>query len=121
MRNRTRNFELKYSLGEIECKFKSKDKSGRMKVVVDQHLTDDEADYSDDESYEERPRPVNLLQMTQRELPCPQQYREHVEHPSTREFIGFNLGSWMNSSAERNYVNFIQFLVFLCTTLAFIH
>jgi hypothetical protein len=125
LKNRTKNFELKYSLGEIECKLKSKDKSGRMKVVVDQHLTDDDADYSDDESYEERPKSVNLLQMTQRDLPCPQQYREHVpDHPSMTEFIGFKLGSWINSSAKRNYVYSMLLLVIsnlFCIVLAFIH
>lgn len=129
MRNRTINFELKYDLGEIGCKFKSKDNkpmAGKMKIVVDQQDNEDEDDYSDDESYEERPKPTNLLQLTKRELPCPQQFRENVENPSMREFISSKIGNWIGNSAKRNNdVNSMLLIIFtlnlLCTTLAFIH
>lgn len=100
--------------------------TGRMKIVVDQHLNEDDVDYSDDESYEDKPKPTNLLQLTKRELPCPQQYRDNIEQPSMREFISSKIGNWMGNSAKRNNdVNSMTLLILifnlLCTTLAFIH
>jgi hypothetical protein len=93
-------------------------------IIVGQKISEDEADYSDDESYEEKPKSTNLLAMAKRDLPCPQQYRDNVEQPSMREFIGFKLGNWIGNSAKRNDVNsMLLFVTFnlLCTTLAFIH
>lgn len=106
LKNRTRNFELKYSLEEIECTMKTKERpsGGKIRVNVDdvmkkQVLNDDAVEYYDDESYDEQKK-TPLTQFKQRDLPCPQEYREQFEHPSTREFIGFDL-SWMRSSAPQ--------------------
>ena len=105
LKNRTKNFELKYSLEEIECIVKTKERpnGGKIRVNADdvmkkQELNDD-VEYYDDESYDDQKK-TPLLQIKQRDLPCPQEYREQLEHPSTREFIGFDL-SWMHSSATQ--------------------
>lgn len=109
LKNRTRNFELKYSLEEVECTMKTKERpsGGKIRVNVDdvmkkQVLNDEVAEYYDDESYDEQKKTplMQLTQFKQRDLPCPQEYREQFEHPSTREFIGFDL-SWMRSSAPQ--------------------
>lgn len=127
LKNRTKNFELKYSLEEIECMMKPKDRptGGRIRVNLDdvmkKQVLNDETDYYEDESFDDKR--TNLLQLKQRELPCPQQYREQFEHPSTREFIGFDL-SWIHSSATKSQKPFaVLFLAlitnFACTLAAF--
>lgn len=132
LKNRTKNFQLKYSLEDVECMMKTKERptGGRIKVNVNDVMTKqtsaDETEYYEDESYDEK-KMTQLLQMKQRDLPCPQQYREQLEHPSTREFIGFDL-SWIRSSATKthkknNRVTSLLFLAlishFACTLAAF--
>lgn len=130
LKNRTKNFELRYSLEEIECMLKTKDRptGARIKVNVDdvmkKQILNDDTEYYEDESYDEK-RTTQLVQFKQKELPCPQQYREQLEHPSTREFIGFDL-SWIHSSATRttnsNFKSVSLFLALIthcaCTLLA---
>lgn len=115
MKNRTKNFELRYSLEEIECMMKTKERpsGARIKVnaddVMKKQILNDDGEYYDDESFDDK-RSTQLTQIKQRELPCPQQYREQIEHPSTREFIGFDL-SWIRSSATTNkHMTMILFL-----------
>lgn len=108
-------------------KTKDRPPGGRIKVPVNdemkKQILNDDAEYYDDESYDER-RTSQLLQFKQRDLPCPQQYREQFEHPSTREFIGFDL-SWMRSSAGRgaDIMKSILMLIllkhFACTLAAY--
>lgn len=121
LKNRTKNFELRYSLEEIECMMKTKDRptAVRIKVNVDdvmkKQILNEETEYYDDESYDEK-RTTQLMQFKQRDLPCPQQYREQLEHPSTREFIGFDL-SWIGSSATR--IHQLKTVLFLALTTHF--
>lgn len=120
LRNRTLHYELQEKLAEIDCKMKAKEKppGGRVRDAVDQNLAGDDDEYPDDESFQDtRPKYTNLLKITQKELPCPQQYRDHFEHPSTREFIGFDI-SWINSSALRQNVDSI--FIFVCTVSTFL-
>lgn len=104
MKNRTANFELRYSLEEVACTMKTKERpmGGRIKVPVDdvmkKQILGDEIEYYEDESYNDK-QTTQLVQIKQKDLPCPQEYREQLEHPLTREFIGFDL-SWMGSSAS---------------------
>lgn len=110
-------------------KTKERPTGGRVKVNVDdvmkKQVLNDEIEYYEDESYDDK-KMTQLLQMKQRDLPCPQQYREQLEHPSTREFIGFDL-SWMRSSATKtqntNRVTSLLFLALIshlaCTFAAF--
>lgn len=100
LRNRTLNFQLKYSLENIDCMIRTKEPQIKARVVIDeiskqQKITEEY--YDDDDSYDAN-RVIKLLDINQRELPCPQQYRELFEHPSTREYIGFNFG-WLSGSA----------------------
>lgn len=122
MRNRTKNFELRYSLEEVECR-KARDEKPSLDVGYE-NVIKPQNDYSDDESNDDEK--INLLSLQKRELPCPQEYREQFEHPSTREFIGFDL-SWIRSSANKNYNNH-SFWIFIfalishsyCTLIAFL-
>jgi hypothetical protein len=103
LRNRTQNFELKYSLEEIECSMKTKERLAGVRVKVNPNdvlrPANDGVEYYDDESYEEKAM-TQLVQIKQKELPCPHQYREQFEHPSTREFIGIDISSWIGSPAS---------------------
>lgn len=105
LKNRTKNFELRYSLEEIECMTKTKERPTAVRVkvnvedVMKKQVLNDDIEYYEDESYDDK-KTSQLLQLKQKELPCPQQYREQLEHPSTREFIGFDL-SWIHSSATK--------------------
>lgn len=124
LKNRTRNFELKYSLEEVECSMKTKERpsGGKIRVNVDdvmkkQVLNDEVAEYYDDESYDEQKK-TQLMQFKQRDLPCPQEYREQLEHPSTREFIGFDL-SWMRSSAPQTTLHRMMSLLSLALATHF--
>lgn len=85
-------------------KTKERPSGARIKVnaddVMKKQILNDDGEYYDDESFDDK-RSTQLMQIKQRELPCPQQYREQIEHPSTREFIGFDL-SWIRSSATTN-------------------
>jgi hypothetical protein len=107
---------------------KTKDRPVKVRVNIDdvmkKQLSADEIEYYEDESYDEK-KTTNLLQMKRRDLPCPSQYREQLEHPSTREFIGFDL-SWIHSSSSsvwsRSYWNVLVLTLtikFLCTFTAF--
>lgn len=132
LKNRTKNFELRYSLEEVECMMKTKERAivAHVKVSVDdvmkkQILTDEIEDY-EDESYDEK-RTTQLLQIKPKDLPCPQQFREQLEHPSTREFIGFDL-SWIGRSSatkEQTSHRTLSVLIlaltahFACTLAAF--
>jgi hypothetical protein len=84
-------------LEEVECR-KPRDEKPSLDVGYENVLKQ-QNDYSDDESNNDDEK-VNLLTLQKRELPCPQEYREQFEHPSTREFIGFDL-SWIRSSATK--------------------
>lgn len=114
LKNRTRNFELKYSLEEVECMTKTKERPTvpRVKVnaedVMKKQILNDDIEYYEDESYDDK-RTSQLLQLKQKELPCPQQYREQLEHPSTREFIGFDL-SWIHSTGIKAQVTSVSLL-----------
>lgn len=123
LKNRTKNFELRYSLEEVECMMKTKERptAGRIKVNVDdvlkKQVMNDEIEYYEDESIDDKTK-TNLVQIKQRDLPCPQEYREQFEHPSTREFIGFDL-SWIRSSASPHATNPVKSLLFLALTTHF--
>ena len=96
-------------------KTKERPTAGRIKVNVDdvlkKQVLNDEIEYYEDESYDDKAK-TQLVQIKQRDLPCPQEYREQFEHPSTREFIGFDL-SWIRSSAPQRTTNQVKFLLFL--------
>lgn len=108
-------------------KTKDRPTGARIKVnaddVMKKQILNDDGEYYDDESYDDK-RSTPLMQFKQRDLPCPQQYREEVEHPSTREFIGFDL-SWIRSSSAttNQHMTSILFLAlithFACTLAAF--
>lgn len=102
-------------------KTKERPTAGRIKVNVDdvmkKQILNDESEYYEDEINDEKTR-IQLMQMKQRDLPCPQEYREQFEHPSTREFIGFDL-SWMRSSATKYTKNHVQPLLFLALSTHF--
>lgn len=128
LKNRTKNFQLRYSLEDVECMMKTKERttSVRVKVnaddVMKKQILNDEIEYYEDESYDDK-KMTQLFQLKQRDLPCPQQYREQLEHPSTREFIGFDL-SWIRSSAPepRNTISLLFTALtshFACTLAAF--
>lgn len=127
LKNRTANFELRYSLEEIACMMKTKDRptGARIKVPVDdvmkKQILGDEIEYYEDESYAEK-QTTQLVQIKQRDLPCPQEYREQLEHPSTREFIGFDL-SWIRSSGSTPNTEHILILAlithFACALAAY--
>lgn len=121
LKNRTKNFELRYSLEEIECtKTKDKPSGGRIRVnaddVMKKQILNDETDYYDDESFDEK-KTTQLFQFKQKELPCPQQYREQFEHPSAPQFIGIDF-SWIHSSATKSHNSFIFLGLALITHFA---
>lgn len=128
LRNRTQNFQLKYSLENIECMIRTKEPQVKARVVIDevskqQKVTEEFNYYDDDDNYDPN-RVIKLLDMHQRDLPCPQQYREQFEHPSTREYIGFNFG-WLSGSAiDVRITKWILILAlmsqFSCTFAAFL-
>jgi hypothetical protein len=106
---------------------KTKERQIKARVVIDdpsrQQGAIEEFDYDDDESYDAS-RAVKLLEMNQRDLPCPLQYREHFEHPSTREYIGFNFG-WLSGSAHgvshsKLFLSLALMSQFFCTFVAFL-
>jgi hypothetical protein len=103
LKNQTKNFELKYVLEEVECRMNSKDQPPSMRIkvnpenVLETQVINDGVEYYEEESFEER-RTIPLMRLKQKDLPCSQQYREQLEHPSSREFIGMDL-SWIRSSA----------------------
>jgi hypothetical protein len=106
LKNRTKNFELRYALDTVECiKTKDRPSGGRIRVndddVMKKQTLNDETDYYEDESYDEK-KSTPLLQFTKKDLPCPQQYREQFEHPSAPQYIGFDLSSWIRSSASNS-------------------
>jgi hypothetical protein len=127
LKNRTKNFELRYSLDEVECiKTKDRPSGGRIRVNVDdvmkKQVLNEETDYYDDESYDEK-KTTQLSQFKKGELPCPQQYREQFEHPSAPQFIGFDL-SWIHSAATKSQKSFAVLGLalithFACTFAAF--
>lgn len=96
MKNRTKNFELRYSLEDVECR-KPRNEKPSLDVGYENVLKA-QTDYNDDESNDDEK--INLMSLQKRDLPCPQEYREQFEHPSTREFIGFDL-SWIRSSGHK--------------------
>jgi hypothetical protein len=119
-------------LEEIDCRLsKTKDRpsAGRVKVSdadVKQVLNEDE--YYDDESIDEKR--TQLLILKQRDLPCPQEYRQEFEHPSTKEFISIDfISSWIGSSSAVNSIqitNQVKSILvvaltshFACTVAAF--
>lgn len=99
-------------------KTKERPTAGRIKVNVDdvlkKQVLNDEIEYYEDESYDDKIK-TQLVQIKQRDLPCPQEYREQLEHPSTREFIGFDL-SWIGSSASQQATNQVKSITFLALT-----
>lgn len=105
LKNRTKNFELRYSLEEVECiKTKDRPSGGRIRVspddVMKKQVLNDDPDYDyESENFDEK-KTTQLFQFKQRELPCPQQYREQFEHPSAPQFIGIDF-SWIRSSATK--------------------
>ncbi|CAO1415993.1 unnamed protein product [Diamesa serratosioi] len=117
LKNRTKNFELKYSLEEIECMMKTKERQVTHKIKVNyddemkKQILSDETDteYYDDEIYNEQ-KTSNLLQLKQKDLPCQKGFIEALEHPSTREFIGFDI-SWMHSSAIKTTTSIFVVLI----------
>lgn len=112
---------------EIECRMKTVKLAPKIKVNVDDVLNKDDIEYYEDESYDDK-KFTSLLQMNAKDLPCPKQYIEQIEHPSTREFIGFDL-SWIRSAATTTnhiasyHVISIIFIAlmsqFACTLAAF--
>lgn len=61
-----------------------------------------QADYYDDESNANtEEKKLNLLSLIKKDLSCPQEYREQFDHPSTREFTGFDLSHWIRSDVSR--------------------
>lgn len=95
--------------------------------VMKKQILDEETEYYDDESNDEK-RMTSLMQLKQRDLPCPQEYRELFEHPSTREFIGFDISGWISRSTAIKTANeqlkLISFLALMshlaCTFVAFL-
>ena len=102
-------------------KTKERQVTHKIKVNYDdemkKQILSDETDteYYDDEIYNEQ-KTSNLLQLKQKELPCQKGFIEALEHPSTREFIGFDI-SWMNSAAittsTTTHINLIMTFIFV--------
>jgi hypothetical protein len=69
--------------------------------VMKKQILNDDSDYDyENENADER-KATQLSQIKQRELPCPQEYREQFEHPSAPQFIGIDF-SWIRSSATNS-------------------
>lgn len=105
-------------------KTKERQVTHKIKVNYDDELKkqilSDETDteYYEDEIYNEQ-KTTNLLQLKQKELPCQKGFIEALEHPSTREFIGFDI-SWMHSSATRITTSTTKTHINILTTSIFV-
>lgn len=106
---------------------RTKNPQVKARVVIDdasrQQGVTEEFNYYDDDSYDPN-KVIKLFDIHQRDLPCPQEYREQFEHPATREYISFNFG-WLSGSASdikntRGILILALMSQFLCTFAAFL-
>ncbi|CRK99188.1 CLUMA_CG012497, isoform A [Clunio marinus] len=105
LRNRTKSFQLKYSMEEVECIMNTKNhrKGVRVSVNVDdstrKKYSDDDPNYYEDERMDDK-NMSNLLLIKANDLPCPKQYIQQFAHPSN-QYIGFDLSHWIRSSSPK--------------------
>jgi hypothetical protein len=85
--------------------------------VMKKQILNDESDYDYESENVEEKKTTQLSQFKQRELPCPQQYREQFEHPSAPQFIGLDF-SWMRSGTTKLRKSFEVFCLALITHFA---
>lgn len=118
---------MKYKLEEIECK-KPKETKPSVDVGIE-NVQKIQSDYYDEEQLNNvEEKAFHLLQLKNTDLPCPQEYREMFDDPSTREFmsIGFDISHWISSTGSRSAGFSLWILIlalisqFSCTFAAFL-